>query len=446
MPSIPRTFKRKTPLRIEDDLVGTDFRDLNIPARSNFIKCQGEDFNKNNKAVFIISIGNEKQNGVKLKSMIDLINNTFKYCDIVVCDTLQRHNMKDTFSSDKEFEQQSLNLGNNWIERNREALALLKIPHINYRWNDFLKRNDFEENRKKVLDAYNSDENFRTAFQNTANQFIKRNPTQRSYECIKYSIDYLIEECAIMMLMWQNKKYNYILYSGSEPECFSETHKRFVAPNFKGETILKWIEIYTRSKDIKKTLVEKIQNLNLTLDQLLTYLPGHIYWMDKDNLFMGCNNEQAFNAGLNSRDEIVGKANYQMPWKEYAKELNAINSEVIKTGTPKYLVEKIKLANGEIKEYLSNKIPLRDINNDIYGTLGVSLDIEELKKKQLYSSGSSSSSSSNKKQDRIKSLVDESINLEEKILESNDLEKIKTLAKYLDEKLQRIKNLIDFDT
>ena len=85
----------------------------------------------------------------------------------------------------------------------------------------------------------------------------------------------------------------------------------------------------------------KIQNLNLTLDQLLTHIPGHIYWMDKDNFFMGCNNEQAFNAGLNSRDEIIGKANYQMPWKEYAKKLDAINSEVIKTGAPKYLIEKI---------------------------------------------------------------------------------------------------------
>jgi len=352
----PRIFRRKTPLRIEDDLVGTDFRDFNIPCSSNFIRSKEEDFDKNNKAVFIISLYNYKQNGDKFKSMIDLINHTFKYCDIVVCDTLQRHNLKDNFEPEKEFEQETLNLGNNWIERNREGLALLRIPHINYRWNDFLRTPEFEKHRKTILEAYDSDDNFRDAFKKTAEEFIRRNSTERKLENIQHSIDYLIEECAIMMLMWQKEKYNYILYAGEEPKCFSEVHKRFVAPNYQGETILKWLEIHSRSKNIKKTLVEKIQNLNLTLDQLLTYLPGHIYWMDKDSIFMGCNNLQALNAGLNSRDEIVGKSNYHMPWKTQAKELDAINSEIIKTGSPKYLIEKIKIANGEIKEYFSNKM------------------------------------------------------------------------------------------
>ena len=42
--------------------------------------------------------------------------------------------------------------------------------------------------------------------------------------------------------------------------------------------------------------------------------------------------------------------------------------------------------------------------------------------------------------------MNEAIELKKGISESDDLSKIKTLNKYLDEKLQRIKSIIDSDT
>eukprot|EP01038_Epipyxis_sp_PR26KG_P006838 gene6838-9361_t len=42
-------------------------------------------------------------------------------------------------------------------------------------------------------------------------------------------------------------------------------------------------------------------------DNIIARLPGHVYWMDKNNKFLGCNDLQAKNAGLSSRHEIVGR-------------------------------------------------------------------------------------------------------------------------------------------
>lgn len=117
-------------------------------------------------------------------------------------------------------------------------------------------------------------------------------------------------------------------------------------------------------------------------EDILALMPGHIYWLDKNNVFLGCNDIQAKNAGLNSRKEIVGKTNFDMPWKDQAEELNKLNNKVMETGLPHIAEEYAVMADGTTV-YLSNKSPLRDKNNAIVGILGVSIDITERKKMEV---------------------------------------------------------------
>nr|WP_232220593.1 histidine kinase dimerization/phospho-acceptor domain-containing protein [Legionella tunisiensis] len=97
---------------------------------------------------------------------------------------------------------------------------------------------------------------------------------------------------------------------------------------------------------------------------------------------MGCNDLQAKNARLSSRKDIVGKTNFDMPWKDQAEELNKLNNLVMETGIPHTAEEYAVMANG-MAIYISQKVPLRNKNNEIVGVLGISLDITERKKMEV---------------------------------------------------------------
>lgn len=112
----------------------------------------------------------------------------------------------------------------------------------------------------------------------------------------------------------------------------------------------------------------------LALDNIIANLPGHVYWKDSDLIFRGCNEIEAQAVGY-TREEINGKTDYDMPWKEQADSIRALDMEVMKTGTIISREEKATLLDGTPAVFLSKKIPLRDKQNNIVGVLGISFDI-----------------------------------------------------------------------
>lgn len=133
------------------------------------------------------------------------------------------------------------------------------------------------------------------------------------------------------------------------------------------------------SKSSSSKTPQQIQDF---YEEILALMPGHVYWQDTNNVFLGCNMLQAQNARLSSRQDIVGKTNFDMPWKEQADELNKINDQVMQTGIP-HSYEEYAVMNDGTSIYLSNKTPIRDKNNTIVGLLGVSIDITERKKMEV---------------------------------------------------------------
>ncbi len=121
-------------------------------------------------------------------------------------------------------------------------------------------------------------------------------------------------------------------------------------------------------------------------ENLIALMPGHVYWMNKEGVYLGCNDQQALSAGLNSRKEIVGKKNINLPWNlkdlTFAKEVDEINKEIIRTGIPQIIEEQATYENSQVAVFLSSKVPLKNKEAEVIGLLGVSQEITELKNTQ----------------------------------------------------------------
>lgn len=115
------------------------------------------------------------------------------------------------------------------------------------------------------------------------------------------------------------------------------------------------------------------------LRSIIGKLPGHVYWLNRNNTYLGCNDTQAKSFGMNSRNEIMGKTNYDFLPEKEANELNEINKKVMETGKP-YEGEELASMKSKSGNYLSQKVPLYDENGKIIGLLGMSIDITDRKR------------------------------------------------------------------
>ncbi|HEV2614155.1 MAG TPA: ATP-binding protein [Gammaproteobacteria bacterium] len=113
------------------------------------------------------------------------------------------------------------------------------------------------------------------------------------------------------------------------------------------------------------------------LENIIALLPGHIYWKDRNGIFLGCNDEQAKFIGLKSRHDVKGLTALTTLPKDFAEEIMRIDQGIIESGIPQTVEETLTLPNGQNSYWLSKKVPLRDTDGKIIGLLGISLDITE---------------------------------------------------------------------
>jgi PAS domain S-box-containing protein len=118
------------------------------------------------------------------------------------------------------------------------------------------------------------------------------------------------------------------------------------------------------------------------LNDVLKKVPGSVYWKDLDGRFLGCNQFVADMAGLLSPEDVIGKTDYELCWKDKADIYRKNDEDIIKSGREMVITEQVKLANGSTVFLLSTKSPLRDNEGKIIGIIGTSIDITELTETQ----------------------------------------------------------------
>lgn len=128
-------------------------------------------------------------------------------------------------------------------------------------------------------------------------------------------------------------------------------------------------------------LQEKNNELQEYLDNILLHIPGFLYWKNKDSVYLGCNQNFAKAAGLNSPKDIIGKTDYDLAWGKTEAEIYRRDDAEALKGIVKFNFEEPQQqADGKRSIVLASKVPLRNQHGNITGVIGVYTDITDRKK------------------------------------------------------------------
>jgi PAS domain S-box-containing protein len=196
------------------------------------------------------------------------------------------------------------------------------------------------------------------------------------------------------------------LYSKEEAEKFWQDDKEVIASGQSKKNILEsidspkgkcWVSTdkipyYDESGKIagivgfafditdRKNAEDNNQKSGLMLQNIIDLLPTRIFWKDLNLNYLGCNLAFAKDAGRTTTEEMIGKDDYQMAWKEQAELYRKDDMAVINSGVSKInYEEKQTTPNGNTLWLNTNKVPIKDKDGKIIGILGTYVDITDKK-------------------------------------------------------------------
>jgi PAS domain S-box-containing protein len=118
----------------------------------------------------------------------------------------------------------------------------------------------------------------------------------------------------------------------------------------------------------------------LLLREVLDTVPVRVFWKDRHSKYMGANRAFLRDAGLESSEQIIGKDDFELCWREQAEAYRARDRQVIESGEPRLGFEEPQTTPaGETRWLRTSKVPLRDAAGNIIGVLGTYEDITEQK-------------------------------------------------------------------
>ncbi len=134
-------------------------------------------------------------------------------------------------------------------------------------------------------------------------------------------------------------------------------------------------------RDDERRAVEELRRERSMFDQLMNAMPDKIFFKDLEGRFIRIGKAQVAQFGLNSPDEAIGKTDFDFFTESYARETQVEESEIIRTGMPMVGKERKLVLSGGTDLWVSvTKVPLRDPEGSIIGTVGISRDISDRKR------------------------------------------------------------------
>jgi PAS domain S-box-containing protein len=117
------------------------------------------------------------------------------------------------------------------------------------------------------------------------------------------------------------------------------------------------------------------------LQAVLNSIPVRVFWKDRNLTYLGCNAPFARDAGLEKPEDIIGKTDFAMVWREQAESYRAGDRAVIESGVPTLAVDEEQTTpSGARIHLLTSKAPLRNADEVIVGVLGTYFEVTDRKR------------------------------------------------------------------
>ncbi|WP_293128931.1 PAS domain S-box protein [Microcoleus sp. bin38.metabat.b11b12b14.051] len=132
-------------------------------------------------------------------------------------------------------------------------------------------------------------------------------------------------------------------------------------------------------KQLNETLEAQVAQRTAELETFFDALPDRIFVVERENMRQAfVNKPLAKMAGFNSTKEMQGKTVFECFSTELATKFVQENLRVFESGETLHLQEKYVLSERKTTYFDTYKVPLRNLDGEVYALIGTSRDITEL--------------------------------------------------------------------
>ena len=145
------------------------------------------------------------------------------------------------------------------------------------------------------------------------------------------------------------------------------------------------LKLQAKIEELQQQLAQKDDEI-YQLKNVISNLPGSIYWKDKDGVYLGRNNfsSQKMRQDKFEDDEavdwVIGKTDHDIFSSDIADKFRQNDLQVINEGIESVTEEPLHLPDGREIVQLSTKRPLYNSKGEIVGIVGNTVDITYLKR------------------------------------------------------------------
>ena len=144
--------------------------------------------------------------------------------------------------------------------------------------------------------------------------------------------------------------------------------------------LLEGISAHIGAALMRKRAEEAIIDSKNLLQTIIDTVPMRVFWKDTELRYLGCNLAFATEAGVAQPEDLIGKDDNQLGWKDQTEKYRADDRSVIESGVPKLFHDEKQITpDGQMIWVRTSKVPIRNAANETIGVLGIFNDITECK-------------------------------------------------------------------
>lgn len=137
-------------------------------------------------------------------------------------------------------------------------------------------------------------------------------------------------------------------------------------------------ELQRVSKEREQSISALLKQRKL-LENIVSAIPYCVYWKDAKSIFTGCNQKFAEFMSVSRPDEVIGRTYHDLiEDRELADFFVQCETEIMKTTVPLVNLQKtFTRPDGKDVDTMVTKVPLRNTNGKITGTLGIITEVAD---------------------------------------------------------------------